>query len=870
MAIKIYTYSNPYELESEDYWDSIRNCPHFCVSQTMVNGLKEVCGSFSINGNITTINNLINKFYENWESIDIKVRQMVEIDNVATKLKFSGEHSENILKALLNNTKSITNSIRLLSELDLDPSDFDTKNINNDQKYLVDIYKEIYSNEKSYFKFNRVNDERMIDNSIKLVLTDIAARTHSNVPDFSKIDFSTVVINGIHQFTPSILCAIEDISKYKNVVLLFNYQKQYSEVYNTWISIYSLFNAPIKFSSVDEFMPDPFLQSYDINMFADCVGKLINCDYKEKNDELNNIEVVEFENITEFANYVANKFDKALVKKEEDNNSKKSTLFYMDEQFYSASTKVNDILRAYFPNQFGERHFLDFPIGHFFVSSMNMWDSENDDIIISNFSDIKECLNSGIISESKNGLLINTFNNVLPFIEDLKTLKEVINKLTKLIKLLSSSSPEKKKVGYFNVKINDLNELVCGLKDLERIICSFFIDFHSGTDNFKKFYDRIKKFITSKVDDTKDFDDDMVAVMRELLDKLEHSDIPNTGSFITLKQTLSYYLSQDESLNSGAKWIVRGFEQIDGDVLKKMDDDKIFHFCCLSDKDICASRDERLPWPLDLSFFEYIQIPLDWKYQMFLKAKSEYHNFNRYALLYGLEFSRVNCKLSYVKTDNDKENDLYHIISMLGIKVKKYNSYEVSGFSPHLIYPKNIELDLDNYVGKLSQIEKLKISMCPYKFGSECVVNDHTIFRDRFLIHNYMRILIKNKVLYELQGQTYNPSIIRDKIMNVYDDLDSKFRICNQLEKAQLLAQCNNDVSSSYNIKNNKFKVLSVYDKEKMAKEEDFLLFNVDKDIDILKNEDIKSIFENMSFYYKRGRYCKFCASKDVCLESKD
>ena len=40
----------------------------------------------------------------------------------------------------------------------------------------------------------------------------------------------------------------------------------------------------------------------------------------------------------------------------------------MDEQFYSASSKVNDILRAYFPEQFEERHFLDYPIGHFFIA----------------------------------------------------------------------------------------------------------------------------------------------------------------------------------------------------------------------------------------------------------------------------------------------------------------------------------------------------------------------------------------------------------------------------------------------------------------------------------------------------------------------
>ncbi len=37
---------------------------------------------------------------------------------------------------------------------------------------------------------------------------------------------------------------------------------------------------------------------------------------------------------------------------------KKSALGFMKEQFYSANNSVNDILKVYFPEQFGERHFF--------------------------------------------------------------------------------------------------------------------------------------------------------------------------------------------------------------------------------------------------------------------------------------------------------------------------------------------------------------------------------------------------------------------------------------------------------------------------------------------------------------------------------
>lgn len=872
MSLKIYTYSNPYEIENESFWDSIRNYPHFCVSQTLVNGMKTVSTGLSSNKNICTIRKFVNKLYSNWDDVSTKVRQMVEVDNAISFLNFHDLHADSLKKSLLNNTKSITNSIRIFSTLNLNPYDFSTANINVDQNYLIEIYKRIYDDKNSNFKFKRVNDEKEIDIAIEEALKEANSREHEF--DLSKIDKSAIVINGIHQFSPDIICAIEDLSKFKDVILIFNYQKQYYEIYETWLRVYSIFNQPIKFSSIGEFTPYPFESSYKTNLLADSMGKLVNCDYSDFNQELNTIEVTEFENITEFANYVAKLYDKALIKKNGIHDNK-SPLYYMDEQFYSASTKVNDILRAYFPNQFGERHFLDYPLGHFFVATMNMWDSENNCVVVNSFSDVKECINAGILKESRHGLLINSFNIVLPFIEDLSNYDEIIIKLQNLSKYVSIQSEEKKKIGYFNISYSDLFELINALKDLKQIILSFFEDFKNGNDNFKKFYDRVKRFIQNKVDDTSDFDKEMIEVMKQLLIRMENSDIPNECSFITLKQTMSFYLNQDEYINSSAKWIVRGFEQIDGDILlsgKSAERNIDYHFCCLSDKDICASKDERLPWPLDVSFFKFIQIPLDWKYQLFLKSKSEYHNFNRYALLYGLVFSRCKCKLSFVKTENNKNNELYHIFSMLGIKVKKYNSYDISGFSNRLTIPSNNAIDLDSYIDSLNDIDKFKISICPYKFCAESIIQNHTIFRDRFLIHNFMRILIRNSTLEELQGQVFDSKVTQNKINEKFDFYQNKFRIATDLEKAQLLAQVYKDVTNNYYVKYNKFILLSVHEKEKMKFEEDFLLTNPlnDKNLKFLKDFDIKEIIDNGYLNYKKGKYCKYCASKDICLESKN
>lgn len=49
----------------------------------------------------------------------------------------------------------------------------------------------------------------------------------------------------------------------------------------------------------------------------------------------------------------------------------------------------------------------------------------------------------------------------------------------------------------------------------------------------------------------------MKEVIGKLLDRMNKIDLPDTGTFTCLKQTMSFYLSQDDNLMHGANWIVR-------------------------------------------------------------------------------------------------------------------------------------------------------------------------------------------------------------------------------------------------------------------------------------------------------------------------
>ena len=166
MSIKIYTYSNPYEIDSESFWDEIKDCAHFCVSQTMVNGMNQTYPVFKTKQSTATIRTLVNEIYKNWEDINTNVRQIMEVDNAISQLDYVTSSLENVKRSLLFNTRSIVSCIRMFKELGLE-SDLMTKNeLNIDQQYLVEVYKIIDKKDISSFNFKRAESKSDIDYSI--------------------------------------------------------------------------------------------------------------------------------------------------------------------------------------------------------------------------------------------------------------------------------------------------------------------------------------------------------------------------------------------------------------------------------------------------------------------------------------------------------------------------------------------------------------------------------------------------------------------------------------------------------------------------------------------------------------------------------
>ena len=878
MAIKIFTYPDPYKLHNEEYWSSIIDCPYFCASQTLVNGLKGLYKTDFSQGRVTTVQNLIESLFATWESTSCIVKQHTAIDNIITAgipNIIESDLQANMMKALLFNRDELFDSIRTLFELKVSLEEILVEKLTKEQRIAIEIYKQIISSEKrSDFILKDDLDEKTIDEAI----CNAMEKANRGKP-VDEVNMNRIVIHGIHQFTPILLRAIEEISKYKDIILLFNYQAQYKEVYQTWIDIYSAFDSPIVLSKKSQFHPSKDLsRSYSGNILADNLGKLVGgntagvmCSH--------GCEIVEFDNTTEFANYVAGIFLKA--EREDPSNP----LSKMREQIYAADRTVNDILKIYFPEQFGERQFLNYPLGHFFVSVANMWNANENILEISDLNDIKECLGAGILKEDHPGHLLSIFGQIESIFEGCTSLTEMqgrLNRIKKNQRFLAGFDQKEsiERISYYAVPLEDISVLKQALSELGELAEYFYEDFEKQPDNFRRFYKRLKRYLQSNILEERELNEEYSDIIRRVLERLEQvENIGTSASFECLKSTMSIYLVQETKPGKSANWIVRDFEQIDGDILRSLEEseknkDVTYHFACLTDEDIDSVKRNIFPWPLDDAFFEVAQEPVDWKYQVYVRSKKEYRNFKRYALIYGLEFNRSKFKLSYVKKDGEFERNPYYLLQLLGAEKKPYIDTMVSHSAMDVSDIILTQESHDTY-----QIyDYYRYRICKYRFLLETLVEDTTIYKDNFLQMKYLEVLLENKVKEELQGLPVSEVILLEKLDEAFDELKRFFPYARNINRIDAINNIRGRIMAN---KSRKFPVLKKAEKEYMMIRELFIHKQLedirthrknilcDKFPDItrekLEQELSTKALENQIYYKNPDLWCQYCSNRESC-----
>lgn len=811
MPFKIYAYSDPYRLDQTHFWPEIKSAPHFCVSQTLTNALRELY-EFKFESIVCTLDKILSVQYSGWKgNIERQIKQYAALSKALGDWKQSGKMSDTLYRSCKHNQRELLDGLRLFSELSLNPIHLHAESASREQRVFMALYEKVNTGELTEaFRFSEGRkDPREITRSILITteqektdfLEESSDRPVRNLAyvkrktdwyerilqELSKNSTKRVVVHGIHQFTPLQLRYIYTLHEAGvEVIFLINYQSCFKEIYKTWETVYQQFAVPIEQDQM--ILEYPCQEGSLSHALAKTMAGLFNPELNQgdyvldRQELLNDVEFLEFDNVTEYANYVAGYFEKALV------CDPKNPIRVMTEQVYSAGSEVKDLLRVYYPHYAGDRHFLAYPIGQFFAGLYRMWNPETEQLRL-DLKSLRECLAAGILttapSEKLTGILQNTslyFQDLDSYDTFMKRIEAYLENYDELHKAFGDLVQWVRQISVYNSEYVLREDLVL-LRDtvvlLNQTAKGLFVsdDGDQESINFKLHFDKLEEFIrqqlpTSLVDEE---EKNLVEELLERFDQVKSQDL-GEGTMEDLRAGLYYYLQQKDKKRG--KWIVRDFEQIDGDILRsrnqhrqsveKDEPERTYHFACLSDQAMNQKADDLLPWPLTDYFMMKSYDPMEPQFRVYYTALGEYSKFLRYALFYGLYFNEGKVRLSYVRRHQDEIVQPYSLLRLMGIQPKRAEEV-VDGVAKEVTDEVNDEVTEEKdliapieppptakapaMIGAFKLEQAQDFGLCPYRYFLDYVFKGDVIPNSLFLYQGFYVNLLIDQVWQKIQNK---------------------------------------------------------------------------------------------------------------------
>ena len=783
MPFKIYTYEDPYKLDKADFWAEISALPHFCSARTLVNGLRDVLGD-NIKGLICPLDDLVNheEVYMQWtDNISLRVQQYSAFSAAFKQLLEKRKISKPFHMALEQNQNHFLEAVRLFVELDIKASAIDETKGNTEQRLFVHMLKK--AQESPLFRFpltpNREKLKQILINIAENEVKDCTGtqqevkRCERAVGITKGQPLDSIVVHGVHQFTPvqlRLLLAMEKMGI--TIIFLFNYQKKFSKIYSSWNDIYGCFEVPIHHDTVIREYEPPTMQNPS-NALACALGEI--CEdrnavggplLRKWHKLYNSVQFMEFANITEYAHFVSNHFDAAIQRYSESRSvmergndvwSNAGVLRHLEEQVYTANRDVHTLLKIYYPEYAKDRHFLSYPIGQFFSAIYRLWDYEKGNIIF-DINAIKECLSSNILSTAPGEVLLRTFYNVEILFENITTYEEFRAEIIdgyaknydKIVETPGTDAlSELKSLSIYNkykVPKKDMLALIRAIEEINEIATRLFALDNSHEDfiNFGKHFRNLEEFLKQReLALANEQERALITALQLRLDTIKPEKSSFSGTFRDLREGLYYYLKQKNDEDQGVDWIVKNYEQIDGDILLsqrqfKEERRKVYHFACVSDRDMNMTVNDQLPWPLTDEFIRAAYAPIDLQFQVYYTALGERSNFLRYALFYGLCYNRCDVRLSFVKQYGDETTEPYALLSILGLKPKAELVENVKNSAPFSI---SVGQQKTNGI-RYDRYQMMDMFLCPYRFFLDYVVENSPVVQGNFLYQKYFENLL--------------------------------------------------------------------------------------------------------------------------------
>ena len=748
--INIYAIQDPYHLQTEPFWNEIKDQPYFTSSYVLAGAMKKQLNKSNVS-QIRALSELTKILFKNEEEPEFKVRLFAAIDRAVQALKDDDEISLEMGNAFKLSRQGIADSLMMLAHLDWKMSDFNPEKLTLDQKSLLKVFQWIKNDDPDLLHVKRdVSKEELIQN-----LKDVVGSDEEAFVNFEK----GIVIHGIHQFTPQQIDALRILEKHFDLTFLFNYQKTADDIYDTWIRVYSAFNTYINGLSSLSFSSGVHFEN-ESNRLESSIEDLFQG--RRVNPQDYGLDILEFRNEIEFADYAGQIYRKALKAKPD------NPIAAMEENFYCAVPGVNDILKNYFPKQYGNRKFLDYPIGKLFLLIASLYNPEMGKEDLTDLSRVEEILETGLVG--KGGLkTASDFNVAKPLFENSRDFEEMVSRISRVQLLKRTMEKENEqtasKISYYSLDDEALENLKNTLEELRSLFYEFKKVFENNRVKFRNFYELMADYLSLKASDYADeLNDEIKEAVKITLEQLKSmKKVEIQGTVDLLCSTMDLYVNdQKEQRSQTSGFIIRNFEQAEGDILLSPSrKNKIFHFAGLSDEMINSSMAE-LPYPISEQMIESAS-GRDVFANVFKSSLVERTNYTKYALNFSLKMNKANVKLSFIRNVAGKEQSLYFPLKYLGLPVTSYQKY-----IPAVDREEDLSKSFDQPSVKLDKTDKMEYFFCPRRMGIDSFVLENTVYRDSFSLNQYFRTLIENDIRKSRQGS--HASMIKDEDLTNYID----------------------------------------------------------------------------------------------------
>lgn len=396
MSRKIYTYTDLAHLRESRTFHQIRHIPQIAVSSDLRKGLK---GSMAVDHTdglfredpqvlVTEFGNLVMAADQEWNSDRSRFERTILLASYLRKHLEETDDPSAIrwLTGCMRNLDAMQNAVMLLEQAAVKPQDLPCTGDRN-----VELLRDAWENLREEDESLAVLSEKLESLNTKEKWETVLCAAFGEKRSFAET--GKLVFHGFYHITPFQERFMRQLERAGfELLFLFPYDERYPFVYEVWEKTYDVGNG----------YPPKSEWKMERSQAEDVYGDIFAGRTKVKLS--NHLSIREYPSVLEFAD--------AVKKIRRENIA-----------LYSADYKrANRILRDYFPDAYGERMLLAYPVGRFVGVLNRMWEEELGSVVLEK-RDLITAFSSGwLVKDGIPGsVYLQELTDLLPFFRGCRT-----------------------------------------------------------------------------------------------------------------------------------------------------------------------------------------------------------------------------------------------------------------------------------------------------------------------------------------------------------------------------------------------------------------------------------------------------------------